>query len=95
VKLRHPVYGPFAILQLAAVTGEDDPRKAAHLIGYADKGLRAAGWELFQPETRIRENLYDQLKRALPEPTLMRILEESMAWSESQAVACALSPSWS
>jgi predicted ATPase len=93
LKVRHPVYAPLAVLQLAAVASERDPCKAAHLVGYAEEGLHAAGWELVPPETTILENVYGLLKRALPEAKLTRLRQESASWDEAQAVACALSPS--
>ncbi len=80
-----------AILHLAVVVNESDPRKAARLAGYAARRFPELAWELEPLESALAYDLHAQLLDRIGETELNALLAEGAAWSEEQAVTHALS----
>lgn len=87
----HAVEAALAISHLAVVLSEDDPRKAARLIGYASRRLQELGWELEPLERRLSSELRAQLGRQIGELELNALLMQGAAWDDDHAVTHALS----
>jgi predicted ATPase/class 3 adenylate cyclase len=83
----HPVFTPYALAWVAAVSAERQAREAARLLGYAEERLRAAGWQLGPGEQRVYDQLRAELTRALDESELANLLAEGASWTEVRALA--------
>ncbi len=90
-KARHPVLTALSIAYIAVIEGLRDHSRAARLVGYAAKALRAAEWQLVPFEQKIVDRLFEQLARTIEESELARLLEVGAALNEDEAVAEALS----
>jgi predicted ATPase len=90
-KANHSILTSLAVSYLAIIASDRDAPKAARLIGYAREQLKAAGWDLLQPDAMLMEKLQETLERQLDPSELTELYAEGAAWSEDRAVAGALS----
>jgi predicted ATPase len=86
-RFRHQIQKLFAVSYVAAVTGERNASEAARLIGYAEEGLRRAGWTRVPYDRAIVEKLQATLKQRLTGAELSQYLPEGAALSDEEAVA--------
>jgi len=86
-RFRHPIQKLFALSYVAAVSGERNANEAARLIGYAEEGLRRAGWTRLPYDRAIVEKLEATLKERLAGAELSQCLAEGAALSDEEAVA--------
>jgi predicted ATPase/class 3 adenylate cyclase len=87
----HEVLIALATAFLAAAAIERDGRNAALLLGFAQKRLREAGWELLAPDSTTIESLYNSLDTQLGNGEFRRLLAEGAAWTPEDAMSRALS----
>jgi hypothetical protein len=86
-RFRHQIQKLFALSYIAAVSGERNASEAARLIGYAEEGLRRAGWTRVPYDRAIVEKLEATLKERLADAELSQYLLEGAALSDEEAVA--------
>ena len=87
MRASHPVFTPYALAWVAAVSAERDAREAARLLGYAEERLRAAGWQLGPGERRVCDALACELAHATDPSELALLLAEGASWTEVRALA--------
>ena len=66
-RFRHQIQKLFALSYIAAVSGERNASEAARLIGYAEEGLRRAGWTRVSYDRAVVDRLEHKLKQQLTE----------------------------
>jgi predicted ATPase/class 3 adenylate cyclase len=84
--LRHAHQTLFALSYVAAVAGERNASEAARLVGYAEEGLRRAGWTRVSYDRAVVDRLEHKLKQQLTETELSRLFAEGAALSEEEAI---------
>jgi hypothetical protein len=84
--LRHAHQTLFALSYVAAVAGERNAGEAARLVGYAEEGLRRAGWTRVSYDRAVVDRLEHKLKQQLTETELSRLFAEGAALSEEEAI---------
>jgi predicted ATPase/class 3 adenylate cyclase len=90
-KAHHRVLVGISISHLASIAAASDPARAGRLIGFAERELRAAGWQRADYEQQIVDELRAKIERVVSTDEIARLLAEGAAWSEAQAVTAALS----
>lgn len=86
---RHPIALPMAVLYCAAIAAAESPADAVRLLGYAERKLAEADWQLVAPDTVIAGALHERLRDALAEPERARLQTEGSAWGDERAVEAA------
>ena len=87
VKMRDPLYVPFAVSYVAAVARDRDATEAARLVGYAEERIRATAYQRVAYDRAILDELQTGLRAQLSEEELSELFAAGAMLSEGEAVA--------
>jgi len=87
VERRHRMVVPQAMLYLAAMQSDANPRDAAMLFGYAEARLRVLDWKYVGPDRVVEQKLENALAKSLRPEDVGSLRAIGAVWSEREAVA--------